>query len=121
VTFEGIATGRIDCTDGDPACDADGAANGSCSFALRVCVATAVIGCQAAAVTSLKATPTKLAIPLPAVPASTPACGAPTAVVVPLRRNGRRPGRVSVKLVAKSDGKPKKERDVLRFRCLPPA
>jgi hypothetical protein len=121
VTFEGIASGRIDCTDGDPACDADGAANGSCSFPLRVCVATPLTGCQVATVTSVKATPKKLAIPLPAVPASTPACGAPTSVVVPLRRNGRRPGRVSVKFVVKSEGKPKKERDVLRFRCLSPA
>jgi hypothetical protein len=120
VTFEGIASGRIDCTDGDPACDADGAANGSCSFPLRVCVATPLTGCQVATVTSVKAKPRKLAIPLPAVPTSTPACGAPTSVVVPLRRNGRRPGRVSVKVVVKSDGKPKKERDVLRFRCLPP-
>jgi len=121
VTFEGIATGRLDCTDGDPACDADGAANGTCSFALRVCVAQALAGCQAATVTSLKATPTRLAIPLPTVPASTPACGAPVQVVVPLRRNDRRPGKVSVAFVAKSDGKPKRERDILRFRCLPPA
>ena len=121
VTFEGIATGRLDCTDGDPACDTDGAANGTCSFAVRVCVAQALAGCQVATVTSLKATPTKLAIPLPAVPASTPACGAPASIVVPLRRNGRRPGKASVTFVAKSDGKPKRERDVLRFRCLPPA
>jgi hypothetical protein len=120
VTFEGIATGRIDCTDGDT-CDADGAANGTCSFPLRVCVAQPLTGCQpAATVTSLTATPTKLAIPLPAVPASTPACGVTAPVAVGLRRNGQRPGRVSVKFVAKSDGKPKRERDVLRFRCLPP-
>jgi hypothetical protein len=121
VTFEGIATGRVDCTDGDPTCDADGAANGTCSFAVRVCMATALTGCEVATVTSLKATPTKLAIPLPAVPASTPACGAPASIVVPLRRNGRRPGKASVTFVAKSDGKPKRERDVLRFRCVPPA
>ena len=120
VTFEGIATGQLNCTDGDPACDADGAANGTCSFAFRVCVAQALTGCQAATITSLKATPTKLAIPLPAVPTSTPACGAPAPVVVPLRRNGNRPGRMSVAFVAKSDRKPKRERDVLRFRCLPP-
>jgi hypothetical protein len=54
------------------------------------------------------------------VPTSTPACGATAPVAVGLRRNGQRPGRVSVKFVAKSDGKPKRERDVLRFRCLPP-
>jgi hypothetical protein len=121
VAFEGIGTGRPDCTDGDPACDADGAENGSCSFALRVCAAQALAGCQAATVTSLKVSPAKLAIPLPTVPASTPACGAPAQVVVPLRRNGRRPGKRSMVFVAKSDGKLKRERDVLRFRCLPPA
>jgi hypothetical protein len=120
VTFEGIATERVDCTDGDPSCDAD-AASGTCTLAFRVCVARALAGCQAATVTSLKATPKKLAIPLPAVPASTPACGAPAQVVVPLRRHGRRPGKVTVVFVAKHDSKPKRERDVLRFRCLPPA
>jgi hypothetical protein len=107
--------------DGNSACDADGTENGSCSSVLRVCVAQALAGCRVPTVTSLKATPTKLAIPLPAVPASTPTCGAPAQVVVPLRRNGSRPGRVSVAFVAKSDGKPKRERDVLRFRCLPSA
>ena len=121
VTFEGIASGRVECTDGDPGCDGDGAANGSCSFALRVCVAQALTGCQATAITSLKAAPSKLAIPLPAVPAGTPACGTTALVVVPLRKGGRRPGRVTVAFVAKNDGKPKRERDVLRFRCLPPA
>jgi hypothetical protein len=119
-TFEGIASGRVDCTDGDSACDAD-AASGTCTFAFRVCVAEALAGCQGPTVTSLKATPKKLAIPLPAVPASTPACGAPAQVVVPLRRHGRRPGKVTVVFVAKHDSKPKRERDVLRFRCLPPA
>jgi hypothetical protein len=121
VTFEGIASGRVDCTDGEATCDTDGAANGTCSFALRVCAAQALAGCQGAPVTSLKATPAKLAIPLPVVPASTPACGASAQVLVPLRKNGRRPGRVSVAFTAKTDGKPKRERDVLKFRCLPPA
>ena len=121
VTFDGISTGRLACTDGDPACDADGTANGTCTFAFRVCVRQALPLCQAGTVTSLKATPTKLAIPLPAIPASTPACGAPAQVAVALRRNGRRPGKVTLRFVAKSEGKPKRERDVLRFRCLPPA
>lgn len=121
VTFEGIATGRLECTDGDSACDADGAADGVCHLAFRVCVAQVVAGCQVVTVTSLKAIPTNRAIPLPAVPAPTPACGAPAQVVVPLRRNGRRPGKASLAFVAKSDGKPRRERDVLRFRCLPPS
>jgi hypothetical protein len=124
VTLEGIApnaSGRLDCVDGDPACDADGAANGQCTFAFRVCVAQALPGCQAGRVTAVKAIPAALAIPLPSVPATTPACGAPAEVVVRLRRGGRRAGRRTLAFVAKSDGKPKGERDVVRLRCLPPA
>src|SRR5882762_4330793 len=37
---------NVDCTDGDPSCDGDGARNARCSFDLRVCVnSTAVTGC----------------------------------------------------------------------------
>jgi hypothetical protein len=37
---------RVDCADGDPACDADGARNGRCEFAIRLCInSTAVSGC----------------------------------------------------------------------------
>ncbi|RMD85615.1 MAG: hypothetical protein D6815_01500, partial [Candidatus Dadabacteria bacterium] len=37
---------RVDCTDGDPACDMDAVRNGSCTFDLRVCVnSTALAGC----------------------------------------------------------------------------
>jgi len=120
VTFQGFAAdaqGRADCTDG-ASCDADGAANGSCTFAVRVCVAQPLAGCTAATVTSLKATP---AIALPPVPAAAPACGATTQIVVPLKRNGRRPGLKRLAFTAKSDGKPKRERDVIKLRCLPPA
>ncbi len=123
VTFEGFAAdtrGRADCVDG-AACDADGAANGSCTFAVRVCVAQPLAGCTAGTVTTLKATPASSAIPLPSVPAAAPACGATTQITVPLRRNGRRPGQKALAFTAKSDGKPKRERDVIKLRCLPPA
>jgi hypothetical protein len=121
VTFEGFAAdtrGRADCTDG-ATCDGDGAANGSCTFALRVCVAQPLAGCSPGTVTTLKATPASSAIPLPSVPAAAPACGPSTQVVVPLRRNGRRPGQRALAFTAKSDGKPKRERDVIKLRCLP--
>jgi len=37
---------RVDCTDGDPTCDADGLRNARCTFTLRLCVnSTAVDGC----------------------------------------------------------------------------
>ena len=120
VTFQGFAAdarGRADCTDG-ASCDADGAADGSCTFAVRVCVAQALAGCTAGTVTALKATP---AIALPPVPAAAPACGATTQITVPLKRNGRRPGLKRLAFTAKSDGKPKRERDVIKLRCLPPA
>jgi hypothetical protein len=41
--------------------------------------------------------------------------------VVPLKRNGRRPGLKRLAFTAKSDGKPKRERDAITLRCLPPA
>jgi hypothetical protein len=123
VTFQGFAAdtrGRADCTDG-AACDADGAPNGSCTFLVRVCVAQPLAGCIAGTVTALKATPASAAIPLPSVPAVAPACGATTQIVVPLKRNGRRPGLKRLAFTAKSNGKPKRERDVIKLRCLPPA
>jgi len=120
VTFQGFAAdarGRADCTDG-ATCDSDRGVNGSCTFAVRVCVAQPLAGCTAATVTALKATP---AIALPPVPAAAPACGPTTQIVVPLKRNGRRPGLKRLAFTAKSDGKPKRERDVIKLRCLPPA
>jgi hypothetical protein len=123
VTFQGFAAdtrGRADCTDG-AACDADGAANGSCTFLVRVCVAQPLAGCTARTVTALKATPASATISLPSMPAVSPACGATTQIVVPLKRNGRRPGLKRLAFTAKSDGKPKRERDVIKLRCLPPA
>ena len=123
VTFQGFAAdtgGRADCTDG-AACDADGAADGKCTFAVRVCVAQPLTGCTAGTVTALKATPASSGIALPPIPAVAPACGATTQIPVPLKRNGRRPGLKRLAFTAKSDGKPKRERDVIKLRCLPPA
>ena len=122
VTLQGIApgaNGRLDCADGDAACDADGAANGRCTFSVHVCVAQTLPGCQAGTVTAVKVTPTKFAIPVPSVPATAAACGDSGQIVVPLRRAGRAAGRVRITLVAKSNDKPKRDRDVVRLRCLP--
>jgi hypothetical protein len=118
VTFQGFAAdarGRVDCTDG-VTCDADGGPTGSCTFAVRVCVAQPLPGCTAGTVTALKGTP---GIALPPVPAAAPACGATSQIVVPLKRNGTRPGLKRLTFTAKSDGKPKRERDVIKLRCVP--
>src|SRR5262245_11643763 len=34
------------CTDGDPTCDADGVADGTCSFAVRLCTGTPTSTCD---------------------------------------------------------------------------
>ena len=121
VTFEGIASGKPECTDGDSACDHDGAADGRCTFEVRLCAAQALSGCQAGTITAIKATPASSSIPMPPVPTSAPVCGAPARIAVPLRKGGRKPGKLQLVVSAKNDGKPKRERDVVRFRCLPPA
>src|SRR2546428_14018310 len=39
--LDGVTPGRgrvVECTDGDPSCDNDGACNGSCDFLVRMCV-----------------------------------------------------------------------------------
>jgi len=48
------AAKNIDCTDGDPSCDADGLANAKCSFPIQVCLdSTQVAGCTPNRVDSL--------------------------------------------------------------------
>lgn len=37
---KGIPGRRLDCTDGDPACDLDGTADGQCLFRIRICAAS---------------------------------------------------------------------------------
>jgi hypothetical protein len=49
-----------DCTDGDPACDLDAAADGACTLGVRVCVQRPDEGCTSQAVTRLRLGPKKL-------------------------------------------------------------
>lgn len=122
VVLSGIAAtaaNRVECVDGDVGCDVDGSADGRCSFGVRVCVAQVLDGCQASAITSVKARPAKLGIAVPTVPASAPTCGAATTIVVPLAKDGRKKGRLKLVLDAKNDGKPGRERDQIKIACLP--
>ena len=49
IAFGGVdadaGTSGVVCVDGDPACDADAVANGTCSFAPRLCTQVSVDGC----------------------------------------------------------------------------
>ena len=124
LTLLGIqATSGIqsECVDGDPACDRDESADGVCTFRFQVCVAQALAGCQATSITSVKASPASLAIPVPPVPASAPTCGDLAEVTVPLKRQGQAAGRRVLNFVAKNSEKPKVDHDKLRLRCLPSA
>jgi hypothetical protein len=122
VTATGLSAtsdGRVACVDGDPVCDADEVANGVCVFRFEVCVAEVLAGCQVSTITAVTARPESLHVALPTVPVSAPACGPETQVVVPLVRHGRGVGRRTVTLTAENTGKPKHERDRIRFQCRP--
>lgn len=70
------------CTDGDPACDRDGVADGQCRFAVRLCTGLASPGCDPATLTGL--TVAGLALPEPPLPSEDGACGGAADVVVPV-------------------------------------
>src|SRR5437867_7294821 len=121
LSFEGItetAPGTVACTDGS-ACDADGAVNGSCTFPISVCVfgKDAVAGCTPAPVTKLAGA--KFLTNRPTLPAMAPACGMPNSVVVALKKNGKKPGKKKVMMVATTDGgHPKKDVDKFKLVCM---
>jgi hypothetical protein len=105
VTDVAGATGRraATCTDGDPTCDADGVANGTCVLGVRLCLDAVTAGsprCHADVVTSARVTSAvpSLAAALEALPM--PVTGVDTctqAVAVPVGTRGRHPGRVVVR------------------------
>jgi len=124
LTFEGItetAPRTVACFDGS-SCDADGTVNGSCTFPVSVCVfgKDPVTGCTPAPVTKL--TGAKFLTNRPTLPASAAACGMPNSVVVPLRKNGKKPGKKKIVMAAITDGgHPKKDVDKFKLVCMPPA
>lgn len=77
----------LDCLDGDPACDADGFANGVCRMSVSVCVAPAIEGCAPKPVRRLRLAP-KTARLLPALTLPPldegSSCGSPTTFEVPV-------------------------------------
>ncbi len=80
--FRGVtatnANSGVVCTDGDPGCDADSAADGACHFSVRICTGTSTSGCDTATFSSIDVAGMHLAPPH--VPAPDGTCG-PTADV----------------------------------------
>jgi len=112
-----------DCADGDPGCDLDGAVDGSCDVAFRVCVGQTVAGCTPDALTKLKLHPRKLAKQLDAgaldalAQASDGTCSELVRVTLPLRRDAQQPSkRLRAKIAAKGTSGRGKAR--LRARCV---
>jgi hypothetical protein len=84
IGFEGVSASdgasEVVCTDGDPACDADGAADGSCRFVVRACARLASSGCTPRDISSVSIA----GLPLDPPPASGngPGCGTPDVVTI---------------------------------------
>jgi hypothetical protein len=77
IAFDGVeatagASGVV-CVDGDPACDADGVANGTCRFDVRVCVGVSVEGCMPVEIDRIVVGGEALSVP--ELPATADVCG----------------------------------------------
>ena len=70
------------CTDGDPACDEDGVADGTCHFSVAVCTGTPTGACATTPFSAI--TVGGLGLVPPSVPAPDGTCGAPLAVALPV-------------------------------------
>jgi hypothetical protein len=99
------------CVDGDPACDADGAADGVCSFAVSLCSHVTADGCGTRDVDAVRVS--GLALEAPPLDAAG-ACGATSAVTV---ATGQATG---VTAIARG-GAEVRDVDYLNLCCVPAA
>ena len=127
------------CTDGDASCDRDGAADGTCTFAVRVCANNTDLGAQCApgsrlatwaltAPSAAKAMHDPVAAAIRNVftavngaivgPSARDVCSADVLVPVPLRKNGTQEGKRTLKSRAGLYGGAR-DKDALRLVCLP--
>jgi hypothetical protein len=119
-----LSTRVVTCTDGDPSCDRN--PGEGCAFRVALCInqtdnqPTCIPPGPAAALKKVRpmGKARKLGLQPPADLASS-ACGVSVDVPVSLRRKGRRPGKVTLKSIAISPVKPKRDRDVVKLVCTP--
>jgi hypothetical protein len=124
IVYKGITVtsgkNKVECTDGDPACDTDGQAQGTCSFGITACFNDPnVAGCTPSNVTAVVVNGATIATP--AVPTSENVCGDESIVAVPLKqgKKGPKKGKLKLKVTAESVSKPKKDKDVIALICNP--
>ena len=124
VQHSGRISKRWTCRDGDPACDRDLAANGTCVFAVGACMRVndhRLPKCDAVDIDTVTITSTSLAAAATAVqaavnaalPAAAPTCSETTLVSVPADERTR-----SIKFDARAGAK-RLDSDTLNIRCLP--
>ncbi|HKA29932.1 MAG TPA: hypothetical protein VKH82_11180 [Candidatus Binatia bacterium] len=144
IEWSGITPNKgknLDCQDGDSSCDVDGVRNNVCVLGIGVCLEqTNVPGCpknppQPVQKASVKVSPKTLKIgglkvptPVPVVPAlptTGPVCGTQSIFRLPLKVNDKgklKPSQqVTLTSMAMVSAKPKKDKDVLKVRCVPNA
>ena len=114
----------VECTDGDPACDFDGACDGNCRFNVAVCLNQpdpALPNCTAPFPPSglLRAAERGLGQAGLAFPSfASSACGAFVGVDTPVLKARRRPGR-RIKTLAVSPTRPRRDVDLIKLFCRP--
>lgn len=125
VQWGGITSDAPSCADGDPSCDTDGEADGSCTFALQACFGIDA-SCGATTVSAVKIAPSKVpeaARLTSAIRGLAAGTCAEVPVVVPVKRkSGAKPikaGKVTLKVLVESE--PGKDKDKLSLTCLPAA
>jgi hypothetical protein len=139
VEWSGVTPNKgknLDCQDGDPSCDVDGVRNNLCVLGIGVCLAqTNVPECtpQPVQKVTVKVNPktvkisgAKIPVPVPVappVPTTGPVCGDQSIFRLPLKlkNNGKLKPSQQVTLTATAvvSAKPKKDKDVLKVRCVP--
>jgi len=125
-TSEFLRKPQVECTDGDPACDADGIADDRCTFVFAVCefnVDPSLPLCRPESIVhfhrpflapSIVRRLSVLHLPRPGATSTT--CAPDSRVVVPLKHG--RPRRALVMLIG-SAKRPRRDVDVFYLRCNP--
>lgn len=123
IEWGGVQAPVSSCTDGDPSCDVDGAADGTCTFPLVGCINVSTDGCTGPldgppTVKSRAAGGATLGTALGALDPASEACTEPGVQVQVIRSAKKlKPGVAKLVVTASSGGK--KDVDKLVLRCLP--
>lgn len=125
LSWGGVTSPSVTCTDGDPACDTDGQIDGQCTFAATACVNVSSGSCTSSALDAAPTVAVKgtgaqaLAAAIRSLPTSGTVCTEGGLAVVPVTITPAKlkPGVVTLKTTTVSGGK--KDKDKLRLVCQP--